>query len=85
MDINVAITAVPLDYKDKDLYLLMLEDIGELIQLRSILPICANCKKIRNDKDYWDSVESYFEEHSDVSFSHSLCPDCAKELMKEME
>ena len=85
VNINVAITALPLDYKDKDLYLLMIEDIGELIQLRSILPICAKCKKVRNDKDYWGTVESYFEEHSDVSFSHGLCPDCAKEVMKDIE
>lgn len=48
--------------------------------LEGILPICANCKKIRDDEGFWNRVESYIEQHTDVVFSHSLCPNCEKEL-----
>lgn len=48
--------------------------------LRGIVPICANCKQIRDDKGYWQRVEDYLSNHSDVQFSHGLCPDCVKAL-----
>jgi hypothetical protein len=48
--------------------------------LSGLLPICANCKKIRDDKGYWHSVEVYVRDHSEADFSHGMCPDCAKEL-----
>ncbi len=44
--------------------------------LRGLLPICAHCKKIRDDKNQWHAVESYVKEHADVDFSHGICPDC---------
>ncbi len=54
-----------------------LEDIKTL---RGLLPICMHCKKIRDDKGYWQKLENYFKEHSpELTFSHGLCPDCAKE------
>jgi PAS domain S-box-containing protein len=46
--------------------------------LSGLLPICAGCKKIRDDKGYWSQVESYIQKHSGVTFSHGLCPDCIK-------
>lgn len=48
--------------------------------LTGLLPICSRCKNIRDDKGYWKKIEGYFEDHTNVSFSHSLCPDCADEL-----
>lgn len=48
--------------------------------LKGIVPICAHCKKIRDDKGYWELLETYIEEHSEASFSHGLCPDCSDEL-----
>jgi hypothetical protein len=48
--------------------------------LESILPICASCKKIRDDQGYWEQVESYLATASRIRFSHGLCPDCAKKL-----
>ena len=48
--------------------------------LSGFIPICANCKKIRDDKGYWNQIESYIAEHSDAVFSHALCPDCTEEL-----
>jgi len=46
--------------------------------LSGLLPICSNCKKIRDDKGYWSQVESYIQKHSEAEFSHSMCPDCFK-------
>ncbi|MDZ7698146.1 MAG: VUT family protein [Deltaproteobacteria bacterium] len=54
--------------------------ISEVKTLRGFLPICANCKKIRDDEGYWNQIEGYIQKHSDAVFSHSICPDCAKEL-----
>lgn len=52
--------------------------------LKGLLPICANCKKIRDDKGYWNQIEAYVRDHSDAEFSHSICPDCAKILYPEI-
>ena len=46
--------------------------------LKGLLPICSHCKNIRDDKGYWHKVEEYLHQHSDIEFSHSLCPDCLK-------
>lgn len=54
-----------------------LEDINTL---SGLLPICAKCKKIRDDKGYWNSIEEYIEKHSDASFSHGMCFECSDEL-----
>ena len=48
--------------------------------LSGLLPICASCKKIRNDKGYWEQIEKYIHNHSDAKFSHGICPDCLKKL-----
>ena len=53
--------------------------------LHGMLPICASCKKIRNDTGYWEQVEVYIRDHSDVQFSHGLCPGCFKELYPDYE
>ncbi len=54
--------------------------LAEIKTLRGIIPICANCKKIRDDKGYWNQIERYIAEHSEAEFSHGICPDCKKEL-----
>jgi len=51
--------------------------------LKGLLPICASCKKIRDDKGYWEGVESYIKKHTDVEFSHGLCPECITRLYPE--
>jgi PAS domain S-box-containing protein len=51
--------------------------------LQGLIPICANCKKIRDDKGYWNQVEGYIMEHSDATFTHGVCPECAKKLFEE--
>ena len=58
-----------------------LQDALETIKkLSGLLPICANCKKIRDDKGYWNQIESYIEQHSEAQFSHGLCQECAEKL-----
>lgn len=51
--------------------------------LSGFLPICAACKKIRDDKGYWKQIELYLKEHSDAEFTHSICPDCAKKITQD--
>ena len=53
--------------------------MGEIKALQGIIPICAWCKKIRDDEGFWKQVEVYFSERSDVMFSHGVCPDCREE------
>jgi len=54
--------------------------LAEVKILRGFLPICASCKKIRDDKGYWNQIEAYIEKHSEAQFSHGICQDCAEKL-----
>ena len=60
------------------------EALAQVKTLSGFLPICAACKKIRDDKGYWSQIESYLSTRSDVQFSHSICPDCAKKLYGDL-
>ena len=51
--------------------------------LSGFLPICASCKKVRDDKGYWNQIESYIRDHSEADFTHGICPDCAKDMYPE--
>ena len=59
--------------------------LSEVKTLRGFLPICSNCKKIRDDKGYWNQIESYIRDRSEAEFSHGLCPECAKKLYPDMD
>lgn len=64
--------------KEKEKLISQLESaIDEIKTLEGIVPICSSCKKIRDDKGYWNNLESYIEHHSEASFSHGMCPDCS--------
>jgi PAS domain S-box-containing protein len=52
--------------------------------LSGLLPICANCKKIRDDKGYWSQVENYIQQHSEATFTHGICPECMKKLYPDL-
>ncbi len=52
--------------------------------LSGLLPLCANCKKVRDDKGYWNSIEQYITKHSNTEFTHGLCPDCIRTLYPEI-
>lgn len=60
------------------------DTLSHIKQLQGFLPICANCKKIRDDEGYWQKIESYISSHSDTQFSHSICPTCAQELYPDV-
>jgi hypothetical protein len=53
--------------------------------LSGLLPICASCKKIRDDKGYWNQIEAYIEHHTDALFSHSICPTCEEKMYGDAE
>jgi hypothetical protein len=54
--------------------------LSKVKQLSGLLPICASCKKIRDDKGYWNQIEDYIRNHSEADFSHGLCPPCIEKL-----
>jgi AmiR/NasT family two-component response regulator len=65
--------------------ILELQDaLAQLKTLSGLLPICASCKKIRDDDGYWNQLEAYIQDHSEVVFSHGLCPECAKRLYPQI-
>jgi hypothetical protein len=80
---ELLITASPIASSDERLALLIIEDITEISTLKSIIPMCMKCRKIRNDEQYWQSVEQYFHEHIGVDFSHGICPECVDEFYPE--
>ncbi len=57
--------------------------LAQVKRLSGLFPICASCKKIRDDQGYWQQVEEYIRDHSEAEFSHSICPDCARKLYPE--
>lgn len=59
--------------------------LDQIRVLRGMLPICAGCKKIRDDKGYWLQIESYIQKHSEATFTHGMCPDCAQKVLDEMD
>ncbi len=58
--------------------------LADVKTLHGLLPICASCKKIRNDQGYWQNLEGYISEHSEAEFSHGLCPDCLRRLYPDL-
>lgn len=73
--VNQAKLMAALEEKDR-----LVEDLqralSEVRSLRGLLPICAHCKKVRDDQGYWNRVETYLAKHSQIRFTHSLCPEC---------
>jgi PAS domain S-box-containing protein len=58
--------------------------LAEVKTLSGLLPLCSSCKRIRDDKGYWQQIEAYIRDHSEAEFSHSVCPECAKKLYPEV-
>ena len=70
--------------KEREKLIAELQDAAAKIKtLGGLLPICSNCKKIRDDKGYWKQIESYIRDHSEAEFTHSMCPICAKKFYPE--
>ena len=81
-DLQILVTACPTAEQGRAL--LMMEDVTSLSTLKSLIPICMKCKNIREDAEYWRSLESYFHQHMGVDFSHGICPKCLDEFYPEM-
>lgn len=79
-EMKILISASPLSYKDSRYAVVIIEDVSLIAELQGLIPICAHCKKIRNDQGYWDRLEKYIENHSEAEFTHDICSDCAKML-----
>jgi len=56
--------------------------LARVKQLQGLVPICSYCKKIRNDRNYWQQLESYLSDHSEAQFSHGICPECYEKIVK---
>lgn len=84
-EIYALITATPFSYEDQMLVLLVIEDISVIAELQRMIPICSLCHKIRDEKEVWSQIETYFKNNWDVDFSHSLCPDCYKKEMEKLD
>lgn len=67
-----------LEKENESLIVELREAISEIKQLRGILPVCASCKKIRNDRGEWIQIETYIRSHSEAEFTHTICPECKK-------
>jgi DNA-binding response OmpR family regulator len=59
--------------------------LSQVKQLHGLLPICSYCKKVRNDHDYWEQVDHYVTQHTDVKFSHGICPACYETVIARLE
>lgn len=59
------------------------EALANVRMLSGMLPICASCKRVRDDQGYWNQIEAYIRDHSEAEFSHSICPDCARKMYPE--
>lgn len=79
------ITAIKKLEQEREIILQKLQEAFDKIRtLHGLIPICCSCKKIRNDRGYWQQVEVYVHEHSQVDFTHSYCPECAEEALAEV-
>ena len=61
------------------------EALAHVSKLQGLLPICSYCKKVRNETNYWEQVDSYLASHSDLKLTHGICPQCLERVMKELE
>jgi hypothetical protein len=72
------------DARDRERLILQLQDaLAQVKTLQGLLPICASCKKVRDDRGYWSQIETYIGNHSGAEFTHGLCPECALKLYPE--
>ena len=71
--------------KEREKLILQLQDaLAKVKTLRGLIPICSSCKKIRDDKGYWNQIEVFIRDHSEADFSHGICPDCVKKLYDDL-
>ncbi len=79
------VTAAPFEHDGSKVALLTLEDISELTMLRSIVPLCAWCRRVRTGLDYWQSVERFVTTNMAVDWSHAICTECLEKQLQAIE
>jgi len=82
---ELLLSTFPFHHDGTPYVLALLDDVSELNELRSIVPICAWCKKIRDDKKYWRKVEDYVQEHMEVQLTHGICPECSAQVSNDIK
>ena len=86
IEISRDITELKKAEAEKDRLIGELREASEKIKtLKKLLPICASCKKVRNDQGYWQQVEVYLRDNAEILFSHSICPECSKKLYPDLD
>ena len=84
ISIDMALYKDRIDKEKEKLIKELQEALDKVKVLSGLLPICSYCKKIRDDKGYWEKVEDYIRSHADVEFTHSICPECVKKYFPEL-
>lgn len=82
--LEIALDRSEMMKQQKELIKQLEDALARVTALSGLLPICANCKKIRDDAGYWHQVEEYIHNHSDADFTHGLCPECARNLYPDI-
>lgn len=85
IEIYALITVSPFSFQDRQLVLLVIEDISEIAELYRMILICSVCGKVQDGKESWMRIETYFKNSWDVDFSHGYCPDCFKMEMDKIK
>jgi CheY-like chemotaxis protein len=83
--IEFALYKSKMEFEKTHLLLKLQDALAKIKTLSGLLPICSSCKKVRDDKGYWNQIELYLRKHSDVEFTHSLCPVCAKKYLQHTD
>lgn len=84
VSVHTDITARKVVEAEREQLIAELKDaLANIKTLQGLIPICAYCKKIRNDEGYWQQLDVYVKQHADVSFTHGSCPECFEKVMKE--
>ena len=83
--VEVGVRMIQLQIRLADRIRELQEALAHVNQLKGIIPICAQCKKIRDDQNYWQRVEKYIAKNVDAKFTHGLCPDCAETVRVEAD
>lgn len=78
--IEMALYKHRVEHERKQLLIDLRDALGKVKMLSGLLPICSSCKKIRDDRGYWNQLESYIQKHSEAEFTHSICPECVHKL-----
>ena len=83
--VNVGVRVVQLQIRLADRIRELQDALAHVNQLKGIIPICAQCERIRDDHNYWQRVEHYIAKNIDARFTHGLCPDCAAAVQIEVD